>query len=78
LAEKFPRHSEAKIKEGFLVGSQICELFRENMFNNLLQGDKKITWDAFHWVLTNLLWNIMAENCNKWIEDMLSLYHKID
>ena len=41
LAEKFPRLSEAKIKEGVFVGTQIGKFFRDGMFNNLLQGDEK-------------------------------------
>jgi len=41
LAEKSPRLSEAKIKEGMFVGPQIRKLFRDDMFNNLLQGDRK-------------------------------------
>ena len=41
LVEKFPRLSEAKIKEGFSVGPQIRKLFRDDMFNSLLQCDEK-------------------------------------
>ena len=41
LVEKFPRLSEAKIKEGVFVGPQIRRLFRDDMFNNLLQDDEK-------------------------------------
>ena len=41
VAEKFPRLSEAKIKEGVFVGPQISKLFRDDMFNNLLKGDEK-------------------------------------
>jgi hypothetical protein len=41
LAEKFPRLSEAKIKEEVFVGPQIRKLFRDGMFNSLLQGDEK-------------------------------------
>ena len=41
LAEKFPRLSEAEIKEGVFVGPQIRKLFRDDMFNNLLKGDGK-------------------------------------
>jgi len=78
LAEKFPRLSEAKIKEGVSVGPQIHKLFRDNMFNNVLQGDekKKKAWDAFRLVSTNFLGNIRAEN-KELIEGMLSLYHKL-
>jgi hypothetical protein len=62
LAEKFPRLSEAKIKEGVYVGPEIRKLFRDAMFNILLQGDEKKAWDAFRLVSTNFLGNIMAEN----------------
>jgi hypothetical protein len=41
LAEKFPRLSKMKIKEGVFVGPQIHKLFKDNIINNLLQGDKK-------------------------------------
>jgi len=47
LAEKLPRLSEAKIKEGVFVGPQFRKLFRDDMFNNLLKGDEKKAWDTF-------------------------------
>jgi len=50
LARKFPRLREAKIKKGFFVGPQICKFFRDDMFNNLLQGDEKKAWEAFRLV----------------------------
>ena len=78
LAEKFPRLSEVKIKEGFFGGgSQIRKLFRDDMFNNLLQGDEKKAWDKFRLVSANFLGNIRAENYNELIEDRLPLYHKL-
>ena len=52
LAGKFPRLSEEKIKEGVFVGPQIHKLFRDDMFNNLLQGDEKKAWDTFRLVST--------------------------
>ena len=36
----WPRLSEAKIKVGDFVGPQIRKLFRDGMFNNLLQSDE--------------------------------------
>jgi hypothetical protein len=54
LAEKFPRLSEAKIKEGGFVDPQIRKLFRADMFNNLLHDDEKNSWDAFRLVSANL------------------------
>ena len=58
------------------MGTQIRKLFRDYMFNNLLQGDEKKAWDVFRLVSSNFLGNIRAENYKKLIEDV-SLYHKI-
>jgi hypothetical protein len=58
------------------VGPQIRNLFRDVMFNNLLQGDEKKAWGAFCLVSPNFLGNIRAENYKELIEDM-SLYHKL-
>jgi len=77
LAEKFPQLSDEKIKEGVFVGPQIHKLFRDDMFNNLLQGDEKKAWDLFCLVSANFLRNIRAEIYKELIEDMLSLYHKL-
>jgi len=60
LAEKFPQLSEAKFIEGVFVGPQIHELFRDDMFNSLLQGDEKKAWEEFRLVSTNFLGNIRA------------------
>ena len=54
------------------MGPQICKLFRDDMFNNLLQGDEKKAWDTFCLVSTNFFRNIMAEHYKELIEDMLS------
>jgi len=59
------------------MGPQIRGLFRDDMFNNLLQGDEKKAWDTFRLVSTNFLMIIMAEKYRELIEDMLSVYHKL-
>ena len=76
LAEKFPWLSDMKINEGVFVGPQICKLFRDDMFNNLFQGDEKKAWDVLHLVSANFLGNVRAANYTELIEDM-SLYHKL-
>jgi len=76
LAENVPRLSEAKNKEGVFVGPQNRKLFRDVMFNSLLQGDEKNGCDAFRLVSANFLGNIRAQNYKELTEDM-SLYHKI-
>ena len=41
LYEKFPRLSEAKIKEGVFLGPQIRELLRDGNFDHLLHGKEE-------------------------------------
>ena len=76
LVEKFLRLSEAKIKKGVSLGPHIRKLFRDDMFNKLLQGNENKSWDAFRLVSTNFLGNIRSENYKEFIKDM-SLYHKL-
>jgi hypothetical protein len=59
------------------VGPQDRKLFREDMFNNLLQDDEKTVWDSFRLVSNNFLENIEVENYKELIEEMLSFYHKV-
>ena len=59
------------------MGLQVRKLFRDDMFNKLLQGDKKKTWDAFRLVSANFLGNIRAQDYKQLFEDMLSLHHKL-
>jgi len=47
LHEKFSQLSDAKIKEGVLVGPQVQELFKDDRFNNLVQGDARQAWMLF-------------------------------
>ena len=57
------------------MGPQIHKFFRDDMFNNLLQGDEKKAWGRVS--STNFPGNIRVENCKELIEDMLSLYQKL-
>jgi len=41
LREKFPRLSEAKLKEGIFIGPQIRYLIKDEYFDKLLQSDEK-------------------------------------
>ena len=61
LYKKFPRLSVAKIKEGISVGPQIGKLFKDEYFNNILEGNEKLAWDSFVQVLKNFLGNHKAE-----------------
>ena len=77
LAEKCPLLSGAKIKEGVFLGPQIRTLFRDDVFNNVHQGDEKKAWDEFRLVSANFLGNIRAEYYRELIKDMFSLYYKL-
>ena len=48
LREKFPRLSEAKLKEGIFIGPQIRYLIKVEYLNKLLQGDEVAAWDSFN------------------------------
>jgi len=41
LQEKFPRLSEAKLKEGIFTGPQIRDLIKDEYFDRLLEGNVK-------------------------------------
>jgi hypothetical protein len=53
---KFPRLSEAKLKEGIFIGPQIRDLIKDEYFDKLLQGDEKAAWDSFRFVVKGFLW----------------------
>ena len=74
LYEKFPRLSEAKIKEGVFVGPQIHELFRDDTFDHLLSGNEKKAWKAFQLVATKFLGNYKADNYEQLVANLLKSY----
>jgi len=47
VREKFPRLSEAKLKEGIFIDPQMRDLIKDKCFDNLLQGDEKAVWGSF-------------------------------
>ena len=57
LQEKFPRLSEAKLKEGIFIGPQIRDLIKDEYFDKPFQGDIKVAWDSFKFVLKGFLGN---------------------
>jgi len=62
LWEKFPRLSEAKLKEGIFIDPQIRDIIKDEYFDTLLQGDEKATWDSFKFVVKVFLRNRRAPN----------------
>jgi len=44
LWEKFPRLSEAKMKEVIFIGPQIQDIIKDEHFDKLFRGDEKSAW----------------------------------
>jgi len=47
LKNKFPRTSDAKIKEGVFVGPQIRELIQDIRFEDQLSEMERAAWKSF-------------------------------
>ena len=61
LWEKFPRLSEAKLKEGIVIGPQIRDLIKDEYLDKLLRGEEKPAWDSFKFVVKVFLGNRRAQ-----------------
>jgi len=77
LWEKFPRLSEAKVKEGIFIGPQIQDFFKDEYFYKLLQRDEKATWDSFKFVVKGFLGNRRAQNYEELVNNLLQSYQKL-
>ena len=44
---KFPVLSQAKLKKGIFVGTQINKLLKDKGFDHTLSGIEKVSWNAF-------------------------------
>jgi hypothetical protein len=62
LREKFPKLSEAKLKEGVFIEPQICEIINDDLFEHLLTETEKSAWLLFKVVCLHFLGNIKVKN----------------
>ena len=67
----FPRLSEAKLKEGILIGPQIRDIIKDENFDKLLQGDEKAAWHSFKFVVKVFLGNRRAETYEELVNNLL-------
>jgi hypothetical protein len=74
LREKFPRLSEAKLKEGIFIGPQIRELITEEYFDTLLQDDEMADLDSSKYVVKEFLGNRRAQNCEELVKNICENY----
>lgn len=77
LKSKFPRISEAKIKEGIFVGPQIRELMKDHDFEESLNGVEEAAWKSFKKVATEFLGNRKAENYGELVSELLQNYKSL-
>ena len=57
LCNKFPKISEARLKEGIFVGLQIREVLKDPDFEKELTSIELRAWKAFKWLCANFLGN---------------------
>ena len=76
LWEKFPRLSEAKLREGIFIGPQIRDIIMDEYFDRLLQCDEKVAWDSFKFVVKVFLGNRRAQNYDELVNNRSQLYQK--
>ena len=77
LKTKFPRVSDAKIKEGIFVGPQIRELMRDQNFDKELTDDENSAWVSFKKVCNGFLGNHRAENYSAIVKELLASYRNL-
>ncbi|GBO34263.1 hypothetical protein AVEN_258121-1 [Araneus ventricosus] len=62
LRLKFPKVSEAKIKEGIFVGPQFRQLMKDPVFESQLTKKEAAAWTSFKELAKNFFGNHKAEN----------------
>jgi hypothetical protein len=77
LQEKFPRLSEAKLKEGIFIGPQMQDFIKDEYFDKLLQGEEKPALDSFKSVVNGFLGNRRAQNYEELVNNLLQSYQKL-
>ncbi|GBN78388.1 hypothetical protein AVEN_43397-1 [Araneus ventricosus] len=68
LKTKFPRLSEAKIKEGNFEGSQIRQLFKDSTLMKQMNRKEKREWLAFKnaSMLAEYWWSLVRKTSTSW------------
>ena len=77
LSRKFPRMTEANIKEGVLIGPQIRQLLQDSEFDQTPFGKEKLAWQAFKLVATKFLGNTKTNNYMELVSNLLKAYSRM-
>ena len=71
LCNKFLKVSEAKLKEGIFIGSQIREVLKDPDFEKELTSIKLHALRAFKWLCANFLGNKKLPSFKMGVKDLL-------
>jgi hypothetical protein len=77
LKQNFPHVSDAKIKEGIFVGTQIRELMNSNSFEDALSPAEQTAWKAFKAVSNGFLGRNKAPNFVELIDKLLETFYDL-
>ena len=64
LERKFLHLNSAKIKEGIFVGQQISALFKDEIFNRVIEENGNAAWTVFKFDVDSFWNNQRAETCD--------------
>ena len=78
LAEKFPKVTSAKLKEGIFVGPQIREVLKDEAFEKSLNASELKAWHAFKWLCENFLGNHKSPDYREGVQKLLIAYKKME
>lgn len=77
LKNKFPKLSDAKIREGIFVGPQIRKLFKDQNFQEKMNNLELAAWTSFSQICANFLGNKRSSNYTELVEDLLVNYKNL-
>jgi len=75
---KFQNVSDAKMKEGILIGPQIRELMQDKHFDEDLNETERNGWLSFKRIFKDFLGNHKAVNYQDVWQDLLTLYKAME
>ena len=77
LCKKFPKISEAKLKEGIFVDPQIWKVLKDPNFEKTLTALEQCAWKAFEWLCANFFGNIMSSLFQEGVENLFKTYKEM-
>ena len=77
LCRKFPKLSQAKLKEGIFAGPQIWEVFEDPEFEKTLNTLELRAWHAFKWICSDFMENFKSSSYQEGVAELLAAYKEM-